>query len=372
MEVDYLIVGSGLTGATIARHLADRGEKILVLERRNHVGGNVHDHVHPSGIRIHTYGPHYFRTSSERIWRYVNRFAAFDRFEAVLMSFVDNAYEHWPIQSEYISRTIGEAWQPAFTGTPRNLEEASLAMMPQAIYEKFIKGYNEKQWGRACTELSASLAGRFDVRQNGDLRLKDSPYQGIPSAGYAAFMANMLRGIPVLLNVDHLRHASTFRAAKKVIYTGPIDEYFGYDLGKLEYRGQRRSHDYLPHIDQLQPTAQVNYPLHADGPHIRILEWKHMMPAALAQRIKGTVVTREVPFTPDDPVDYEYPFPSAENQALYKRYAERAERLDDVIFCGRLGEYRYLDMDQAIGRAMKIVERLTSAKPDDAQAAAAA
>lgn len=357
MEVDYLVVGSGLTGATIARLLADQGRDVAVLERRAHLGGNVHDHLHESGIRIHTYGPHYFRTSSERIWDYVRRFAAFYRFEAVLMSEVDGRLEHWPIQSECIERLAGSDWQPDHTGPVANFEQASLAMMPAVIYRKFVAGYTAKQWGMEPSRLDAALAGRFDVRIDGEVRLKASRYQGIPAGGYADFMANMLRGLRVISGADYLRQRDGFRARKLLVFTGPIDEYFGFDLGRLAYRGQRRVHQFFPDVPWKQPVPQVNHPDPA-VPTIRTLEWKHMMEPDLQPALHGTVITAETPFSPEQPGDYEYPFPDAANRRLYELYRERAERTTGLLVCGRLGEYRYFDMDQAIGRAMTIAGRI--------------
>jgi UDP-galactopyranose mutase len=367
-DPDFTIVGSGLTGATIARTLHELGHRVLVIERREHLGGNVFDQSHASGIRMHTYGPHYFRTSSERIWNYVNRFTEFFTYEAVLMSCVGTRFEHWPIQSEYISRVVGEHWKPVFTGTPSNFEEASLAMMPRIVYETFIAGYTEKQWGVPCIALSASLAGRFEVRDDGDTRLKKSTWQGIPKNGYAALMSRMLAGIPVLLHVDYLRDRAAFTPRIKTVFTGPIDEFFGFDLGRLAYRGQHREHEFLPAVDQVQPIGQVNYPLRSAGSHVRVLEWKHMMEPPYGERLRGTLLTRETPFTPEDPRDYEYPFPDAANQRLYADYAERATALGDVLFCGRLGEYRYYDMDQAIGRALKLAAELHAAATGNGKA----
>ncbi len=359
MKVDYLIVGSGLSGAVIARLLADAGREVLIVERRGHLGGNVFDHTHESGIRIHTYGPHYFRTSSDRIWNFATRFAPFYRYEASLLSLVDGEYEQWPIAGSYIRRTAGEEWTPEFTGTPGDFEQAALSLMPRAIYEKFVKEYNEKQWGVPANALSADLCTRFDVRHDDEPRLKPHcKHQGIPVPGYAAWMGQMLAGVPILFNCDYLKQQESFRVRKMLVYTGPIDAYFGYDLGRLHYRGQRREHSYHPDVDTFQPAGQVNCPAHADGPHIRSLEWKQMMERPFADRIRGTVVTTETPFSPQDPNEYEYPFPDAANAALYADYRKRADSIKKLLICGRLGEYRYFDMDQAIGRAMLLTSRI--------------
>ena len=355
---DYVVVGSGLTGATIARLLHDAGREVLVLERRQHLGGNVHDWLHGSGIRVHTYGPHYFRTGSRRVWAYVNRFAEFYPFAAVVKTLVDGQFEDWPVSAAYIRRAVGPRWLPAFHGSPSNFEEASLGMMPRVVYEKFVKGYTEKQWGVPATALAASLARRFDVRANGDARLVKHAYQGLPRGGYAAFVDRMLAGLPVQKGFDYLAHRSGIVSRKALVFTGPIDEYFGYDLGRLTYRGQRREHEYVEGIAWALPYVQVNNPDPAGGPHIRTVEWKHLLPPEETERIGGTVVTRETPIRPTEPGAYEYPFPDAQNAALYRRYRARAESQPRVLICGRLGEYRYYDMDQAIGRAMVLAGRL--------------
>ncbi|MGA7410703.1 MAG: FAD-dependent oxidoreductase [Bryobacteraceae bacterium] len=358
MKVDYLIVGSGLTGATIARHLADAGREVLVVDRRPHHGGNVHDHVHPGNIRVHTYGPHYFRTNSAELWQYVNRFGEFYRFEARVLSLVDGAYEQWPVTDSYIRRTVGADWVPSFQGTPRNFEEASLSMMPRLVYEKFVKGYSEKQWGVPATSLSAELAGRFQVYTDDDPRFMRHAYQGLPAAGYSAWMQNMLAGIPLSLNFDYLKNRSAIEARRALVFTGPIDEFFGYRLGKLQYRGQLREHRYLPDADYAQPCQQVNNPQLENGPHIRTIEWKRMMPAEEAARAGGTILTTERTITPPDPDGYEYPFPDVANKALFQAYAKEAEAIPSLLICGRLGEYRYYDMDQAIARARMLARRI--------------
>jgi UDP-galactopyranose mutase len=356
-DFDYLVVGSGLTGATIARILVDRGYKVLVIERRNHLGGNVHDYVHQSGIKIHTYGPHYFRTSDEDIWRFVNRFSSFYSYVASVKSLVDGQYENWPIAGSYIQKHIGLNWKPSFSGKPANFEEAALSLMPEPIYSKFVKGYNIKQWGIDPKDLSPWLIKRFDVRDDNDERLMPRhKYQGIPEEGYTRFMENMLKGIPVLLNVDYLKMKEAFPVKKMLVYTGPIDEFFNYSYGKLKYRGQIRNHYYFSGIGFLQPCAQVNNPSLFNGPHIRTIEWKHIMKDEFKRNITGSILTTETTTTPDNPEDYEYPFPDIENAKLFQKYKELAKELPNLLVCGRLGEYRYYDMDQAIARAFLLVE----------------
>jgi UDP-galactopyranose mutase len=360
-QFDYHIIGSGLTGSTIARLLSDEGKKVLVIEKRSHVGGNVFDHVHESGIRVHTYGPHYFRTSSQTIWNYVNRFDDFYEYVASIKSYVDGRYENWPIAVSYIRENIGDNWAPSYKGEPKNFEEAALSLMPEKIYYKFIRGYNIKQWGVDPKTLSVDLIKRFDVRMDDDPRLMPHhKHQGIPKKGYANFMKEMLKGIPVMLNVDYLNNRNIFNPSKKIIYTGPIDAFFNFQFGKLKYRGQNRVHEYLPEIDFKYPYGQINNPQMENGEHIRTLEWKHFMEPQFAREIKGTVLTKEITITPTNYNDFEYPFPDIENKLIFSKYQELANQDDNLIICGRLGEYRYYDMDQAIGRAFKITKDLLS------------
>jgi len=358
MEIDYLIVGSGLTGAVIARELKQAGFAVLVLERREHVGGNVHDHEHSSGIRVHTYGPHYFRTSSDKLWSYITQFDSFYNYEAALQTMVDGELQAWPVHAEYIQKLIGASWKPSFAGSPRNFEEASLAMMPREIYERFVKGYSTKQWGVDPKTLNAGLSRRFEVRSDGELRLFRHRYQGIPKRGYAHLMQAMLNGIPVVTGVDFLSQRSAFSPKHLTIFTGPIDEFFDYRLGKLAYRGQRREHAYLQDVQFAQPCGQVNNPGLENGQHIRTLEWKHMMPKVAQDQIRGTLLTKEYPCSPSKPGEYEYPFPDDQNKKLAESYRELSLTHPNLLVCGRLGEYRYFDMDQAIGRAMVLAKRI--------------
>lgn len=339
--MDVLVVGSGLTGATIARTLHDAGHHVEVLERRNHVGGNVHDHER-HGYRVHAYGPHYFRTNNDRIWSWVNRFATWWRYAPCLLSEVDGELYPWPPTQAVVDRYNG----PLHTGPIDTFEQASLAMMPEGVYRRFVEGYTRKQWG--TTDLTPELAGRFDVRHD-DLRLKPHRYQGIPEDGYAQFTKAILRDIPV-----HLDQPYDGETADHIVYTGPIDAWFGHDLGPLAYRGQYREHRWHPGPPR-QPCGQVNNP--GPGDHIRTLEWCHMDPRGWTAD-NGTVLTTETPYTPTDPDHYEYPVPDAHNQHLAATYKARAKQLDNVTICGRLGDYRYYDMDQAIGRGLRIAARL--------------
>jgi len=360
MQVDYLVVGSGLTGAVIARRLKDAGQEVLVVERRDQVGGNVSDHTHPSGILIHTYGPHYFRTSSDYIWEFVNRFSSFYEFKAVVKTLVDGRYENWPIAQEYIDRTVGSRWTPEFTGEPNNFEEASLRIMPGLIYNKLVKGYSEKQWGVPSSSLSRNPAECFDVREDNDPFLTKKRYQGLPEVGYSGLMRNMLEDIPVFLNFDYTKNRSLISARKLLIVTGAIDEFFDYQLGQLKYRGQIRRHKYLDDVDYALPCGQVNNPGSADS-HIRTMEWKHLMPPQYANMIRGTVLTTEETITPTEPDRFEYPFPDDKNLQMYQHYREHANTIPGLLVCGRLGEYRYYDMDQAIMRAMDLADKIIGA-----------
>jgi len=364
----YLIVGSGLTGAVFARQLTDAGYRVVVIESREHTAGNVFDYDHSSGIRVHKYGPHYFRTVSDRVWQFVNRFGTFMPYEARIKSNIGGKLENWPIGSEYLKREIGEKWKPQFTGEPSNFEEAALSIMPDRVYRQFVKEYTEKQWGVPATELDAALCKRFDVRHDNDPRLTPkAKHQGIPIRGYDHLVQGMLNGIEVITNCAYKNSHEIATPSVMTIYTGPIDAYFDHCLGKLRYRGQRREVTYLEETARYQPVAQVNEPLHDGGRHIRTIEWKHLMPAEKAERVRGTVITREFPIDARNWEDAEYPFPDSQNAELYKKYRRLADGLDDVLICGRLGEYKYFDMDHAIARAMTLADRiLAGASPSQA------
>jgi len=357
MAYDYLVVGAGLTGATIARVLTDAGHRVLVVERRPHIAGNIHDAIHESGIRFHSYGPHYFRTDSDVIWSFVQRFAKFYPYAAIVKTLVDGQLENWPVTQEYLQRHIGMDWRPVFQGTPGNFEEACLAMMPARVYEKFVRGYTHKQWGKNPRILDVSLAGRFSVRKEVDPRLVLHKYQGLPRNGYTTMIQSMLRGIEVRTGCDYLQSRETLHPRHRIFFTGPIDEYFDFELGCLEYRAQQRQNVYLSECRYYQSCVQVNNP--SGGTHVplRTLEWKYLLPGSERSCTQGTLITHEIPCTPTEPDQYEYPFPDKRNAQLYACYMERAQTLGHCVFCGRLGAYKYYDMDIAIGHALHCAEQ---------------
>lgn len=344
---EFLVVGSGLTGATIARILHDSGRSVLVTESRDHLGGNVHDHYVES-IKVHTYGPHYFRTSSQRVYDFVTCFCKLIPWEAHVKSNGDGT-QAWPLNEQYIESVCGIGWKPERIGVASNFEEAALNLMPKALYEKFIKGYTEKQWGVKATELSADLCTRFTVHKGNEQRFSPNPkWQGIPDCGYAELMRRMLSGIPIMLNSKfNIESASIF---SKIIYTGSLDSLLNNQFGNLKYRGQHRT---VGRSNEGLGCLQLNNP--GEGGHIRKIDWSYL---PSFYKPKYTVITTETPYTPENPNEYEYPFPDATNKELHKKYLrEISEMYSNITVCGRLGCYQYFDMDIAIERAFRVVEK---------------
>lgn len=357
LQADYVIVGSGLTGSTIARMLADHNQDVLLLERKHHIAGNVFDYRHELGLLIHHYGPHYFRCNSAKIWTFLNRFTSFYEWSATVKAKLNEDFHSWPINQSHVDALGPTGWH-YFSGEPNNFEEACLAKIPSPLYQTFIKGYTEKQWNIKATDLNKELASRITINQaNEDTLTPNARWNALPMNGYTDMVRKMIDGIKIRLNFDYLTHKDSVKANKLLVFTGPIDEFFQYKHGKLTYRGQRRQTEYFPQVHQLQPCVQVNYPDPHD-PRIRTIEWKHLLRADRRAGLPGSVVTHETPFTPTNPEDYEYPFPDQRNKALYQRYRSEANQLTNTLICGRLGEYRYYDMDQAIGRAMSIAAKL--------------
>ena len=368
-EYDYLIVGAGLYGAVMAHELKKKGKKCLVIDRRDHIAGNIYcEDI--EGIHVHKYGAHIFHTSDKKIWDYMNQFAEFNNYinspvavykdELYNLPFNMNTFSKmWNIRTPQEAKEIIEK-QRKETGItdPQNLEEQALFLGGRDIYEKLIKGYTEKQWGRKCTELPAFIIKRLPFRFVYDNNYFNDRYQGIPVGGYTKMVANMLGDVEVRLNTDYFENKEELDAlAEKVIYTGPIDAYFDYKLGALEYRSVRFETEVLDQLN-FQGNAAVNY-TDVETPWTRIIEhkWFEFGKDEEGNDLPKTVISREYSSEwklGDEPY---YPVNDEKNGKLYEEYKKLAEKEENIIFGGRLGEYKYYDMDAVIAAALDMCEK---------------
>jgi UDP-galactopyranose mutase len=361
-DFDYLIVGSGLFGAVFAHEAKKRGKKCLIIDKRHHAGGNVYnDKV--EGINIHTYGPHIFHTNDKRIWDYVNSFVEFNHFvnapvtqyrgEYYNLPFNMNTfYQLWKTKTPAEAKAkIQEQIAELNLGEPANLEEQALSLVGKDIYQKLIKEYTEKQWGRPATELPAFIIKRLPVRFTFDNNYFNDRYQGIPIGGYNKLVEGLLEGIEVRLNTNYFDDREQWDAlAENLVFTGNIDQYYGYRFGQLQYRSLRFEHE-THEVDNFQGNAIVNYS-EKEVPYTRSIEHKHF---EFGNQPK-TVVTKEYPQEWTDGKEPYYPVNDPKNNELFKKYQELAGQETNVIFGGRLAEYKYYDMHQIIGSALKKVE----------------
>ena len=362
---NYLIVGSGLYGATVAQQLHQAGNSVLVIDKRDHIAGNVYTEK-IEGINVHIYGAHIFHTNNKYVWSYVQRFAEFNRFtnspvanyKGELYSLPFNMYTFnrmWGVVTpEEAVAKITEQRAVAGIVEPKNLEEQAISLVGTDIYEKLIKGYTQKQWGRPCDQLPAFIIKRLPVRLTFDNNYFNALFQGIPVGGYTKLVANMLDGIEVRLNTDYFDDRECWNSmAEKIIYTGPIDAYFNYSLGNLEYRSVRFETEVLD-IPNYQGNAAVNY-TDAETPYTRIIEhkWFEFGKDEEENNLPKTVISREYSseWKPGD--EPYYPVNDEKNGKLYEAYRTLAEKENKVIFGGRLGEYKYYDMDQVIAAALE-------------------
>lgn len=365
---DYLVVGSGLFGAVFARQATDAGKKVLVIDKRPNIAGNVYTEK-VEGINFHKYGAHIFHTNNTEVWNYVNRFATFNRFtnspvanyKGELYSMPFNMYtfnKMWGVVTPEEAAAKIEEQRQEITGEPQNLEEQAISLVGRDIYEKLVKGYTEKQWGRDCKELPAFIIKRLPVRLTFDNNYFNALYQGIPIGGYTKMVANLLDGIDVQLNEDYLEDRAKWDAlADKVVYTGAIDAFFNYSLGNLEYRSVRFENEVLD-IPNFQGNAAVNY-TDRETPWTRIIEhkWFEFGKDENGNDLPKTVISREYSseWKPGD--EPYYPVNDEKNGALYKEYRALAEQEEKVIFGGRLGEYKYYDMDAVIASALECAKK---------------
>ncbi len=358
---DYLIVGSGLFGSVFAHEMHKKGKSCLVLERRPHVGGNIYCE-NKDGINIHTYGAHIFHTSNKKVWDYVNQFVEFNNYvnspvanykgELYNLPFNMNTFtKMWGVVTpKEAAEKIAQQRAEAGITDPKNLEEQAISLIGTDIYTKLIKGYTEKQWGRSCKELPAFIIKRLPVRYTFDNNYFNDRYQGIPVGGYNKLIEGLLAGIEVRTGVDYLKCRDEYKnIAKKIVYTGPIDEYFGYKLGTLEYRGLRFETERLEEENH-QGVAVMNY-TDRETPWTRIIEHKHFEFGT--QPV--TYVTKEYPADWQPGEEAYYPGNNARNQSLYEQYAALAQNEQNVIFGGRLAEYKYYDMDDVVESALNCV-----------------
>lgn len=367
---DYLIIGAGLYGAVFAQQAKAAGKSVLVIDKRNHIAGNVYTEK-VEGIDFHKYGAHIFHTNNKAVWNYVNQFVAFNRFtnspvanyKGELYSLPFNMYtfnKMWGVVTpEEAAAKIAQQKAAAGITEPKNLEEQAISLVGTDIYEKLIKGYTQKQWGRPCKELPSFIIKRLPVRLTFDNNYFNALYQGIPIGGYTRLVENLLEGIEVRLGVDYLEHRAELDSlAETVIYTGPIDAYFGYQLGALEYRSVRFENELLD-IPNFQGNAAVNY-TDSETPYTRIIEhkWFTFGKDEQGKELPKTIISREYSSEWHPGIEPYYPVNDAKNAALYQQYKELAAREKKVIFGGRLGEYRYYDMDAVIAAALEKADEI--------------
>lgn len=361
---DIVIVGAGLCGAVIAQQAKKKGKNVLVIDKRSHIAGNVYT-KEIEGINVHMYGAHIFHTNNKKVWEYVNEFAEFNRFtnspvanyKGELYSLPFNMYtfnKMWGVVTpEQAKKKIEEQREAAGIVDARNLEEQAISLVGTDIYEKLVKGYTEKQWGRPCSELPSFIIKRLPVRYTFDNNYFNALYQGIPIGGYTKMVENMLEGIEVALNTDYLENKKTIdEMTKLVVYTGAIDAYFSYKLGALEYRSVRFETEVLD-MPNYQGNAAVNY-TDSETPWTRIIEHKWFEDGTQPK----TVISREYSSEWKQGDEPYYPVNDDRNSELYKQYKELAKMEDKIIFGGRLGEYKYYDMDMVIESALSISEKI--------------
>ena len=364
MKYDYLIVGSGLFGSIFAYEMTKKGKKCLVIEKRSHIGGNVYTE-NTESINVHKYGAHIFHTNNKEVWNYINQFADFNRYtnspvanykgELYNLPFNMNTfYQMWGVKTPTEAKAkIEEQKAEYHIEEPKNLEEQAISLIGKDIYEKLIKGYTEKQWGRKCKDLPSFIIKRLPVRYTFDNNYFNDLYQGIPIGGYTKIIEKMLKGIEVKLDTNFFDDREKWEnVADKIIFTGMIDQYYDYCYGELEYRGLNFEFETLD-IENYQGNAVINY-TDAETPFTRIIEHKHFESSYSPK----TIITREYPKTWMKGEEAYYPMNDDKNSELFKKYQELAKKEDNVIFGGRLGMYQYFDMWQVIDEALKLVKSL--------------
>lgn len=361
MGIDVLVVGAGFSGSVMARRLADAGRQVVIYERRPHVAGNAFDELDAHGIRIHRYGPHLFHTNSQAVFDFLSRFTEWHPYEHHVMARLDGRYLPMPINVDTINQLYGldldEPGIQAFLERVREKrmpirtsEDVVLNAVGRDLCDKFFRGYTRKQWGLDLSELDAAVAARVPARTNRDARYFTDTYQALPREGFSAMFERMLDHPNIRIELGVSYSPTTAPPARLTVYTGSVDEYFDSCLGKLPYRSLRFQHEHLSGVTQFQPVGTVNYP-DENVAYTRITEFKHLY----GQVHSGTSIVREFPASEGDPY---YPVPRPENKQLHERYAALAAQRKDVVFVGRLAQYRYYNMDQAAAAALRVSSQL--------------
>lgn len=370
---DYLIVGSGLFGSIFAHEATKNGKSCLVIEKRNNIAGNIYTE-NVNGINVHKYGAHIFHTSNKEVWDYINKFAEFNRYTNSPVAIYKNELYNLPFNMNTFNKLWGvttpseamkkidEERKACKIDSPKNLEEQAISLVGTTIYEKLIKGYTEKQWGKKCTELPSFIIKRLPTRFIFDNNYFNNKYQGIPIGGYTAIIEKMLEGIEIKLNYDYFEHKDELNnIAKKIVFTGPIDKFYDYKYGKLEYRSLNFETEEVQ-VGNYQGNAVVNY-TEAEIPYTRIIEHKHFEYANSLgneepENLKSfSIITKEYPLTWDETKEPYYPINNEKNNSLYKKYEELSRNDNNIIFGGRLGKYKYYDMDKVIEEALNVLEK---------------
>lgn len=364
-KYDYLIVGAGLFGSIFAYEMTKRGKSCLVIDKRPHVGGNIYTE-RKDNINVHKYGAHIFHTNNKEIWQYINQFAEFNRYtnspialyknELYNMPFNMNTFNKlWGVKTpEEAKQKIAEEIREANIQEPKNLEEQAISLVGKTIYEKLVKGYTEKQWGRKCSELPSFIIKRLPVRFTYDNNYFNDKYQGIPIGGYTQIIEKMLENVEVWTNCDYFDNKEQLEnIANKIIFTGPIDKYYNYKFGELEYRSLKFETELL-NEKNYQGNAVVNYTEY-EIPYTRIIEHKHFEFDTISDK---TIITKEYPDNWTKDKEPYYPINNDKNNELYDKYKQLAEKDNKVIFGGRLGQYKYYDMDKVIESALECITNI--------------
>jgi UDP-galactopyranose mutase len=360
VSLDILVVGAGFAGSVVARQLAEAGRQVLIIDNRSHIGGNAFDEVDAHGLLVHRYGPHLFHTNSQPVYEFLSRFTEWHSYQHRVLAQVDGKLLPLPINQDTINRLYGldlsEAEVAEFFGRVREKrapvltsEDVVLNSVGRELCEKFFRGYTRKQWGLDLSELDAGVAARIPTRTNREDRYFTDAYQGLPREGYTRMFERILDHPNIRIELDTAFSAELRMTANLIIYTGPIDEFFGYRFGKLPYRSLRFEHEHLAGTERFQPVGTVNYP--NDHNFTRITEFKHLT----GQKNSGTSIVREFPCGEGDPY---YPVLRPESRKLLKRYEELAAQERNCIFVGRLAQFRYYNMDQAVAAALHVVTQV--------------